>query len=91
MTDPFISFLLGAVAMASWVAALIFLRYWRLTGDTFFLWFSTAFGLDSVTRLVLAMNEVSDELEPFFYISRLVTFSLIIAAIVLKNRPSRSR
>jgi hypothetical protein len=30
---------------------------------------------------------VSDEAEPLFYLARLVTFALIIVAIIQKNRP----
>lgn len=81
----------GAVAMASFVATLFFLRFWRQTDDTFFLLFGIAFGLDAVTRLVLGLTEISDEAEPLFYSARLVTFGLIIVAIVLKNRLGQDR
>lgn len=84
------SVLMGAVAMASFAAMLFFLRYWQQTHDSFFLLFSIAFGLDSVTRLLLGLSEVSNETEPLFYIARLITFCLIIWAIVLKNRPFKS-
>jgi hypothetical protein len=83
------SVLTGAVAMASFVATLFFLRFWRQTRDSFFLLFSVAFGLDAATRLMLGLSHVSDETEPFFYIPRLITFGLIIAAIVQKNRPRK--
>jgi len=81
--------LMGAVAMASFVAATFFLRFWRQTRDSFFLLFSLAFALDGVTRLVLALSHVSDETEPLYYSARLVTFGLIILAIVLKNHSAR--
>ena len=87
MNDAVNSVLLGAVAMASLVAALFFLRFWRQTRDRFFLLFSIAFCFDAATRLGLGLSEVSDEQEPFFYLARLVTFGLIIIAIILKNRP----
>jgi uncharacterized membrane protein HdeD (DUF308 family) len=77
----------GAVAMASMVAALFFVRFWRETKDSFFLLFGIAFGLDAMTRVVIGISATSDETEPFFYIARLVSFSLIIVAILLKNRP----
>jgi uncharacterized membrane protein HdeD (DUF308 family) len=83
------SALMGAVAMASFVAATFFLRFWRQTNDSFFLLFSIAFALDGVTRVVLALSHFSDETEPLYYSARLVTFGLIIAAIVLKNRSAR--
>jgi Family of unknown function (DUF5985) len=77
--------ILGAVAMASLVAALFFMRFWRDTGDRFFLLFATAFALDAVTRLTLGLSDVSAEHEPFFYLARLVTFALILVAIIDKN------
>jgi hypothetical protein len=79
--------LMGAVAMASLVAALFFLRFWRQTRDGFFLLFSIAFGLDAATRLALGLTQVSNEAEPLFFVARLVTFGLILLAIVQKNRP----
>jgi uncharacterized membrane protein HdeD (DUF308 family) len=75
--------------MASFVAAMFFLRFWRQTGDSFFLLFAAAFGIDAVARFVLALSQVSAETEPLYYIPRLVMFALIIIAIVQKNRPSR--
>ena len=75
--------------MASFVATLFFLRFWRQTRDSFFLFFAIAFALDGVTRVVLGLTHPTDEAEPLFYLARLVTFGLIIAAIVQKNRPSR--
>jgi hypothetical protein len=80
----------GAVAMASLVAMLFFLRFWRQTRDSFFLLFAVAFGLDAVFRLALGLSNPSDELEPLFYLARLAMFGLIIAAIIQKNRPGRS-
>jgi uncharacterized membrane protein HdeD (DUF308 family) len=81
--------LMGAVAMASFVATLFFLRFWRQTGDTFFLLFAIGFALDGATRFLLAIVHTSAETEPLFYVSRLITFGFIIAAIVEKNRPSK--
>jgi hypothetical protein len=84
--------ILGAIAMASSVAALFFLRFWRQTRDPLFLLFSLAFAVDAITRLGLGLGDISRENEPHFYIARLVTFTLILVAIINKNRggPSRS-
>ncbi len=79
--------LLGAVATASLVAALFFLRFWTQTRDPLFLYFAAAFAIDAVTRVALALSHASSEQEPLFYIPRLVMFGLIILAIVQKNRP----
>ena len=80
------SVIIGAVAMASSIAALFFLRFWRQTRDTLFLLFSLAFAVDALTRLALGLGNISDEQEPLVYIARLVTFALIIIAIINKNR-----
>jgi len=87
MTAPLSSVLAGAAAMAAFIAMLFFLKYWQRTRDSFFLLFALAFGIDAVSRFVLAVASISDEAEPLYYLPRLVSFSLIIAAIVLKNRP----
>jgi hypothetical protein len=89
MMDTVNLVLIGAVAMASATAALFFLRFWRQTRDSFFLFFAGAFGLDALTRLILGMGKLSEETEPLIYLARLVTFCLIIVAIVRKNRPGR--
>jgi hypothetical protein len=79
----------GAVAMASLTATMFFLRFWRQTRDSLFLFFALAFALDALIRLRLGINQVSDEMEPFYYLARLVSFALIIVAIVRKNNPRR--
>jgi Family of unknown function (DUF5985) len=84
-TETLNAVMLGAVVMASGIASLFFLKFWRQTRDRFFLFFSAAFALDAATRLLLALIPHSDEQEPLFYIGRLITFVLIMAAIVDKN------
>jgi len=80
------SIMVGAVAMASSIAALFFLRFWRQTRDTLFILFSLAFAVDAVTRVALGLGNVSNEDEPLVYTARFVTFALIAAAIINKNR-----
>jgi hypothetical protein len=81
--------LTGAIAMASAIAALFFLRFWRQTRDSFFLLFAVAFAIDAVSRVVsyLVVANVDEKLEPLLYVSRLVMFAIIIYAIVRKNWP----
>ena len=85
------SVILGAVAMASLVTALFFLRFWRQTHDRFFLLFAVAFGIDAINRAVLGLTTMSQEHEPFFYVVRLFTFALILIAIIDKNRSAKDR
>jgi hypothetical protein len=78
--------ILGAVAMASSIVALFFLRFWRRTHDLLFLLFALAFAVDALTRIALGLADVAREQEPLFYLARLVTFALILVAIIHKNR-----
>ncbi|MGH8563186.1 MAG: DUF5985 family protein [Gammaproteobacteria bacterium] len=78
--------ILGAIAMASLVAAMFFLRFWKNTRDRFFLFFAISFFVEALNRVVLGLTTVSNEQEPFFYLVRLCAFVLIIVAIVDKNR-----
>jgi uncharacterized membrane protein HdeD (DUF308 family) len=89
MNETINAVMTGAIAMAALVAALFFLRFWRQTRDNFFFLFAVAFAIEGLSRFALAFAQRSDETEPFFYIPRLVTFVLIIVAIVLKNRPRK--
>jgi hypothetical protein len=86
MTAQATGALMGAVAMASFVAAIFFLRFWRQTRDRFFMWFALGFATDSATRFSLALLSDVGEAEPLFYLARLLMFALIIIAIIGKNR-----
>jgi hypothetical protein len=79
-------FLMGVIAMASSVAALFFLRFWRDTGDRLFAMFAVAFLLLAFTRLGLALSKTQLEGHTHWYWVRLAAFLLILFAIVDKNR-----
>ena len=66
--------ILGAIAMASLVAALFFLRFWKNTRDRFFLFFAVAFFAEALNRAVLGLTAVSKEQEPFFYLGAALCF-----------------
>lgn len=78
--------LLGAIAMGSFVASLFFLRFWRVTHDRFFLFFAISFCVEGLDRVLQGFTSLSEEQEPLFYLVRLVTYLLILVAIVDKNR-----
>ena len=82
-------FLNGALFMASLAAGLVFLRFWRRTGDRFFAMFAAAFSLMGLERVILALLEPADETRTFVYLFRLVAFVVIVVAIVDKNRAAR--
>jgi Family of unknown function (DUF5985) len=79
-------FLMGAIAMASAVAALFFLRFWRDTGDRLFGIFAASFLLLGITRIGLALSRTQLEGQTHWYWVRLAAFLLILIAIVDKNR-----
>jgi hypothetical protein len=81
-----IAVLTGMVSMASLVAALVFLRYWRRSHDRLFLYFCIAFFLDAGVRVVQGLQAVADESEMYVFLTRLATFALIAWGIADKNR-----
>jgi hypothetical protein len=84
---PMINLLLtGAIAMAALVIALFFLRYWSQTRDSFFLYFSAAFVLEAVQRLLSAFDPLHNEEAALYYLLRLGSYVLILLAIAVKNR-----
>lgn len=77
--------LLGAIAATTFAIGLFFLKYWRSSGDRFYLLFSASFLIEAVNRA--AMGTIgSSELEPLHYSIRLLTYGLIVIAIWDKNR-----
>lgn len=81
--------LLGAIAMASLVAALFFLRFWRSTRDRFFLFFALSFLVEGLSRAFLWPSIRGNDDEPIYYLVRLFSYGLILYAILDKNRPKR--
>jgi hypothetical protein len=77
--------LTGAVTMSFLVAALFFLRFWLRTRDGFFLLFAAAFAVYGIDQFFLGWA-ANSEFEPLFYLPRLVTFALIVIAVIYKHR-----
>ena len=77
--------LIGAIAMASLIAGLFFLRFWRRTGDRLFLFFATSFLIEGINRLALGWVDNPNEDGPFFYFVRFLSFLLILIGIAHKN------
>ncbi|HEX7635642.1 MAG TPA: DUF5985 family protein [Noviherbaspirillum sp.] len=78
--------LTGAIAMASLVISLFFLRFWKSTRDRFFLYFAMSFVLEAVNRILLDMTSMQNEDTPIYYLIRLAAYALILFAIIEKNR-----
>jgi hypothetical protein len=83
--------LVGGIATACLIAGLFFFRFWRTSGDRFFLFFALSFWIEGGQRFVVFEIIGSDEASPLYYLPRLVAYGLIIVAIVDKNRKSSQR
>jgi hypothetical protein len=86
-----IDFLLGAIAMSAATAGLIFLRYFHRTRDRFFLFFAAAFWIEALGRILFVRYHYFDDSSTAGYVLRLVTYSLILIAILDKNLPRRRK
>jgi uncharacterized membrane protein HdeD (DUF308 family) len=82
--------LIGAIAIASLIAGVFFLRFWRDTKDSFFLFFAASFVLEAINRAALGLSSDPNEGSPLFYFVRLISFVLIVIAIVQKNRAKKT-
>lgn len=80
--------LLGAIVMASIVVGMFFLRFWRSTGDRFFLFFSLSFFIEGFNRILMGTGMGLQEDSPLNYLIRLVSYGLILWAIFDKNKPT---
>lgn len=78
-------FMLGMISMGFAVAALLFLRFWRSSQDRLFLYFAVAFGLEAANRALFAWNGARSEEVTLYFTLRLISFALILWAIIDKN------
>jgi len=82
-------FLHGAIMLTFAACGLCFLRFWRRSHDRLFLMFSIAFWILAGNRLVLALLQQRgsfDEHRALVYAVRLAAFTLLLIAIIDKNR-----
>lgn len=76
----------GFIVMGAATSALFFVRFWRRTRDRLFVLMATAFMIMAVNAAFLGLGEPSDEGRIPLYLSRLVAFGVVAAAVVDKNR-----
>ncbi len=81
-------FFWGATALGCWVVGLIFLRYWRDTGDRLFAFFAAGFWVLGLNWVALAVVHPSNEARHLVYLIRIVAFLLLSYGVLDKNRPS---
>lgn len=82
--------LLGAIGMASLVAAAFFLRFFVRTRDRFFLLFACSFFIEGLNRFALGLADQPNEGASWVYLVRLFSYVLILIAIAEKNRAQHS-
>jgi hypothetical protein len=78
--------LIGAIAALSFVIGSFFMRFWRVTGDRFFLLFALSFWIEAGNRVLLGVLPAWREDMPPYYLVRLLAYALILYAIIGKNR-----
>lgn len=83
--------LAGAIAMASLIISLFFLRFWRSSRDRLFLYFALSFAIEGLHRIYAVMSVGQGEDSPTHYLIRLLAYGLIIWAILEKNLPRNRR
>jgi hypothetical protein len=84
--QTYVNILLGALLMGDVIAGLFFLRYWKITGDRFFLFFAASFFTGALSRTIVDQNIPPFGLEPFGYVVRFLQYLLIVLAVIDKNR-----
>jgi hypothetical protein len=82
-------FLLGIIVTTSLAAGAFLLKFWTRTRDSLFLAFGSAFLIEGLNRVSFLFVQTPNEGKPAIYIVRLLSFLLILAAIVRKNRSTR--
>lgn len=88
MNESILTFLYGGLTILCLVAAVFFLRFWRLQHDRFFAWFAAAFGVLGLSWGVHIADAAPRDGSPFIYLLRLAGYVCIIVAIADKNRRS---
>jgi hypothetical protein len=77
-----VGFLLGVIVAAS-------LTFWRRTRDVLFLGFAASFFIEGLNRAAFLGLDEPHEGSPAIYGVRLLSYLLILAAIIHKNRGGR--
>ena len=79
-------FVSGLITMGFVIAGLFFLRFWRRTGDHLFATFAIAFWMLAANQALLVFVRIPIEERSWLYLLRLAAFTLILLAVIAKNR-----
>ena len=85
MEAGLLSLAAGALIFGYLLAGLFFLRFWRRTRETLFVWFAVAFWLMAINQLALAFLDVPRDEMHWIYLIRISAFVVILWAIIWKN------
>lgn len=83
--------LLGAIAMATVTTGMFFLRFWKMTKDRFFLFLAISFLVEGINRFFLGLLNDPRDNSTIHYAIRILSYGLIIIAIVDKNLPRKNK
>jgi uncharacterized protein DUF5985 len=76
----------GVLFTGYFIAGLFFLRFWVTSRDRLFAMFAAAFWMLALQRVLIAITRNWIEDQSLFYLIRLLAFTIIVVAIVDKNR-----
>lgn len=82
-------FFCGVLAALSFVAAAFFWKFFKRTRDGLFRALALGFGILTVHWAALGVLNPSDETRHYLYILRFLSFVVMIAGVVAKNRSPR--
>lgn len=86
MTYSLVPFLNGGFAIACLAVGLIFIKFWRVSRDRFFIFFAAAFWAFAFGSALRTIFATSSEHGYFVFLPRLLGFLILLFAIVDKNR-----
>ncbi|HEU4600354.1 MAG TPA: DUF5985 family protein [Steroidobacteraceae bacterium] len=82
-------FLLGTIVTSSLIAGAFFIKFWRQTRDTLFLAFGASFIVEGLNRSMILLVDEPNLGHPLIYLVRLLSYLMILIAIINKNRAPR--
>ena len=91
------TFFAGITCATFFFSGVFFLKFWRASRDSFFLYFCAACWVLSFERIVAAQYDPNLRYPdagspgPAFYLIRMVAFIIITAAIIQKNKKTPTK
>ena len=81
-----LAFLHGALTVACMAIGVVFLRFWRVSRDRFFVFFAAAFWAFALGGALRTIFAADSEHGYLVFLPRLLAFLIILSAILDKNR-----